>query len=139
MIKRYGMSRALGPRTFGKREEMVFLGREISEERDYGDKVAEEIDEEVKSLINRAYEQANEILVTHKPQAGAAGRVSHRTRNSVRRGAEPPLQRRPARQRAGRDAGPSPRARRLTPRRAPQPNIQPQPAPTLSSSTDTEA
>ena len=45
MVKRYGMSDALGPRTFGKVQEMVFLGREISEERDYGDKIAEEIDE----------------------------------------------------------------------------------------------
>jgi cell division protease FtsH len=68
MIKRYGMSEALGPRTFGKREELVFLGREISEERDYGDKVAEEIDEEVKQLIGMSYRRAEEILVTHKPK-----------------------------------------------------------------------
>ena len=68
MIKRYGMSEALGPRTFGKREELVFLGREISEERDYGDKVAEEIDEEVKSLFSMSHRRAEEILVTHKPK-----------------------------------------------------------------------
>ncbi|PKB78139.1 MAG: cell division protein FtsH [SAR202 cluster bacterium Io17-Chloro-G9] len=68
MIKKYGMSEALGPRTFGKREEMVFLGREISEERDYGDKVAEQIDEEVKELINMAYKKAEELLVTNKPK-----------------------------------------------------------------------
>jgi cell division protease FtsH len=68
MIKRYGMSESLGPRTFGKREEMVFLGREIGEERDYGDKVAEQIDEEVKLLINNAYHQAEELLITHKPK-----------------------------------------------------------------------
>ncbi len=68
MIKRYGMSESLGPRTFGKRQELVFLGREISEERDYGDKVAEEIDEEVKELIGMAYRRAEEILVTHKPK-----------------------------------------------------------------------
>ncbi len=68
MIKRYGMSEALGPRTFGKREELVFLGRELSEERDYGDKVAEEIDDEVKGLINEAYGRAEEILITHKPK-----------------------------------------------------------------------
>ena len=67
MIKRYGMSEALGPRTFGKREEMVFLGREISEERDYGDKIAEEIDDEVRILIKLAYERAQEILVENKP------------------------------------------------------------------------
>ena len=68
MIKRYGMSQALGPRTFGKREELVFLGREINEERDYGDKVAEEIDQEVKILINRAYHRAQEVLTEHKPK-----------------------------------------------------------------------
>ena len=66
MIKRYGMSEALGPRTFGKREELVFLGRELSEERDYGDKVAEEIDVEVKEMIVVSYNRAQEILVTNK-------------------------------------------------------------------------
>ena len=68
MIKRYGMSESLGPRTFGKREELVFLGREISEERDYGDKVAEEIDDEVKQLFGAAYRRSEEILVENKPQ-----------------------------------------------------------------------
>jgi cell division protease FtsH len=68
MIKRYGMSESLGPRTFGKREELVFLGREISEERDYGDKVAEEIDQEVRELISLAYTQAKDILVSNKPK-----------------------------------------------------------------------
>ena len=68
MIKRYGMSESLGPRTFGKREELVFLGREISEERDYGDRVAEEIDEEVKYMIHMAYTKAKDILVTNKSQ-----------------------------------------------------------------------
>jgi len=68
MVKRYGMSKSLGPRTFGKREEMVFLGRELSEERDYGDRVAEEIDLEVKELINHAYQQAQQILTDGKPK-----------------------------------------------------------------------
>ena len=68
MVKRYGMSPSLGPRTFGKREELVFLGREISEERDYGDRIAEEIDTEVRHLINGAYRQAQQILIDHKPK-----------------------------------------------------------------------
>ena len=68
MIKRYGMSESLGPRTFGKVQELVFLGREITEERDYGDKVAEEIDEEVKTLISGSYTVAEEMLITHKPK-----------------------------------------------------------------------
>ena len=68
MVKRYGMSASLGPRTFGKREELVFLGREISEERDYGDKIAEEIDVEVRHLISHAYRLAQRLLVDHKPK-----------------------------------------------------------------------
>ena len=68
MIKQYGMSEVLGPRTFGKREEMIFLGREISEQRDYSDKVAEEIDREVNVLLNQAYHRAQEILTENKTQ-----------------------------------------------------------------------
>ncbi len=65
MVKQYGMSESLGPRTFGRREEMVFLGREIHEERDYSDKVAEQIDQEVQALIRTAYTRAQEILTEH--------------------------------------------------------------------------
>ncbi len=68
MVKRYGMSPSLGPRTFGKREELVFLGREISEEKDYGDKIAEEIDVEVRHLIHSAYRQAQQLLIDYKPK-----------------------------------------------------------------------
>ena len=56
------------PRTFGKVQEMVFLGREIGEEKDYGDKVAEEIDHAVTTLMNAAYELAVESIMTHKPK-----------------------------------------------------------------------
>jgi cell division protease FtsH len=66
MVTRYGMSDKLGPRTFGRREELIFLGREISEQRDYSDKVAEEIDAEVHRLVNQAYETAKSILTTHR-------------------------------------------------------------------------
>ncbi len=62
MITRYGMSETLGPRTFGKREELVFLGREISEQRDYSDSVAEAIDDEVHRLIDDAYQTARRLL-----------------------------------------------------------------------------
>jgi cell division protease FtsH len=61
MVTRYGMS-TLGPRTFGKKEEMVFLGREISEERDYSDHTAEAIDAEVSRYIGDAYKTAERIL-----------------------------------------------------------------------------
>ena len=66
MVTRYGMSDRLGPRTFGKREELVFLGREISEQRDYSDGVAQTIDEEVKSLIDTAYKAARTVLTEHR-------------------------------------------------------------------------
>jgi cell division protease FtsH len=65
MVTRYGMS-PLGPRTFGEREEMIFLGREIHEERDYSDKTAERIDEEVSALIAEALKQARTILADKK-------------------------------------------------------------------------
>jgi cell division protease FtsH len=56
------MSEKLGPRTFGKANEMVFLGREISDQRDYSDTVAQVIDEEVRRLIQKAYDTAKSIL-----------------------------------------------------------------------------
>jgi cell division protease FtsH len=66
MVTRWGMSEKLGPRTFGRREEMVFLGREISEQRDYSEKVAEEIDDEVRRIIDDAYGTAKTILTENK-------------------------------------------------------------------------
>jgi len=66
MVTEYGMSDKLGPRTFGQRQELVFLGREISEQRDYSDKIAQEIDEEVHDIIQRAYDTAKKILAKNK-------------------------------------------------------------------------
>ena len=66
MVTSYGMSEKLGPRTFGHKEELVFLGREISEQRDYSEKVAKQIDDEVHSIIQRAYEAAKKILAENK-------------------------------------------------------------------------
>jgi len=66
MVTELGMSDKLGPRTFGRKEDMIFLGREISEQRDYGDKVAEEIDEEVHRLIEQAHDTARKILTENK-------------------------------------------------------------------------
>lgn len=65
MVTRYGMS-TLGPRTFGKKEEMVFLGREMNEERDYSDHTAEAIDKEVSDFIAVAYKTAERILTEKK-------------------------------------------------------------------------
>ena len=66
MVTRYGMSEKLGPRTFGKRSELVFLGREITEQRDYGDTVAQTIDEEMRRLLQTAYDTAKRILVEER-------------------------------------------------------------------------
>jgi cell division protease FtsH len=66
MVTDFGMSDRLGPRTFGDKQEMVFLGREISEQRDYGDKVADAIDEEVNRIIQEAHTRATEILNSAK-------------------------------------------------------------------------
>ncbi|MBM4451473.1 MAG: ATP-dependent metallopeptidase FtsH/Yme1/Tma family protein, partial [Chloroflexi bacterium] len=66
MVTEYGMSGKLGPRTFGKREELVFLGREIHEQRNYGEKVAMLIDKEVDALIQKAYTTARKILTDNK-------------------------------------------------------------------------
>ena len=65
LVTKYGMSE-LGPMTFGKTEEMVFLGREITTEKNYSEKVASEIDEQVKHFLMHAYDIAEKILKTHK-------------------------------------------------------------------------
>lgn len=61
MVTRYGMS-TLGPRTFGKKEELIFLGREINEEKDYSEHTAEAIDKEVSKYVQEAYATAEKIL-----------------------------------------------------------------------------
>jgi cell division protease FtsH len=66
MVTDYGMSDKLGPRTFGDKQELVFLGREISEQRDYSEKVAQQIDDEVHELIQHADTAAKRILTENK-------------------------------------------------------------------------
>ncbi|MFH1456998.1 MAG: ATP-dependent zinc metalloprotease FtsH [Patescibacteria group bacterium] len=66
LITRYGMSDKLGPRTFGEHEELIFLGREISEQRDYSEKTAELIDEEISEFITGAYNKARDIIKAEK-------------------------------------------------------------------------
>ena len=66
MITEYGMSENLGPVTFGHRQEQqVFLGRDISRDRNYGEEVASSIDKEVRRLIDGAYVKTEEMLVEH--------------------------------------------------------------------------
>ena len=65
MVTRFGMSNKLGPRTFGKRDDLIFLGREIAEQRDYSDRVAQEIDDEVHGIILEAYTLAKQTILGH--------------------------------------------------------------------------
>jgi len=68
MVTRYGMSEKLGPMTFGQKEELVFLGKEIGEQRDYSEAVAQEIDQEVHQIVCNAYERAKEVLLRYRDQ-----------------------------------------------------------------------
>jgi cell division protease FtsH len=68
MVTEFGMSDRLGPVALGKKDEMVFLGREIGEERNYSEETAREIDEEVRAIVRRAYETAERTLDEHKPR-----------------------------------------------------------------------
>jgi len=65
IVKEYGMS-SLGPISFGEKEELVFLGKEIGEERNYSEKVAALIDEEVEKIIKEAQKEAEKILLKRK-------------------------------------------------------------------------
>ncbi len=65
MVCEWGMSERLGPMTFGKKEEHIFLGRDITQTKDYSENTAIEIDTEVRNIIKDAFEQAKDLLQTH--------------------------------------------------------------------------
>jgi cell division protease FtsH len=71
MVTEFGMSDRLGPLSFGKRDELVFLGREIGEQRNYSDEIAKQIDEEVRAIVDRAYERATQVLETNRDRLDA--------------------------------------------------------------------
>jgi cell division protease FtsH len=71
LVTDYGMSDHLGPRTYGQKEEMIFLGREIHEQRDYSEKVAEKIDEEISSFIKQGFDKAESIIRDKKKELEA--------------------------------------------------------------------
>jgi cell division protease FtsH len=76
MVTRLGMSPELGPLVYGQKEELIFLGREISEQRDYSETVAERIDSAVRDLVDEAYDRARHILHEYRAQLDAiAGRL----------------------------------------------------------------
>ncbi len=62
MVTEWGMSQKLGPLTFGKKDEQIFLGREIAKHKDYSERTAEDIDDEVRLIVTNAYERAKKLL-----------------------------------------------------------------------------
>ena len=66
MVTEYGMSERLGPVAYGQKEEMIFLGRELGEQRNYAEATAQEIDREVRELIHAGYERARQLLAEHR-------------------------------------------------------------------------
>ena len=62
MVCDYGMNDGLGPLSFGKSEEQIFLGREISQHRDYSELTAQKIDDEVRNIVNNAYEKSSKLI-----------------------------------------------------------------------------
>ncbi|MEK6572910.1 MAG: AAA family ATPase, partial [Chloroflexota bacterium] len=111
MVTRWGMSEKLGPMTFGKKEELVFLGKELGEQRDYSDSVAQEIDAEVRKLVQEAHETALTILREHRPQLDAVAKklievetLDQADFEAVMKGEVPPSE----------SSGPTPSAPRLT-------------------------
>jgi len=71
MVTQFGMSEKLGPLTFGDKEELIFLGRQLSEQRNYSDDVAEQIDLEVRVLVDEAHERALSIIREHRDKLEA--------------------------------------------------------------------
>ncbi|HOU14252.1 MAG TPA: ATP-dependent zinc metalloprotease FtsH [Anaerolineae bacterium] len=68
MVTRYGMSEIMGPLVYGRKEELVFLGKEIGEQRDYSEAIAHQIDDEVRKIVTRAYERAKNVIQEYRVQ-----------------------------------------------------------------------
>ncbi len=74
MVTRLGMSNDMGPLQYGQKEELIFLGREISEQRDYSEAVAERIDQEVRKIVEESYELAKKLLTSYRQQLDAVAK-----------------------------------------------------------------
>jgi cell division protease FtsH len=68
MVMRLGMSEELGPMVYGKKEELVFLGREISEQRDFSEHIAQKIDSAIQKIVQDAYQQSKDILIKYRDE-----------------------------------------------------------------------
>jgi cell division protease FtsH len=75
MVTRLGMSDELGPMVYGQKEELIFLGREISEQRDYSEAVAQQIDKEVRRIVNEAYSTAKSIVHQYREKLDAVAQT----------------------------------------------------------------
>ena len=75
MITQYGMSEELGPLTFGRRQEQVFLGRDISQERNYSEAIAYSIDKEARRMIDEAYSKARTMLENNMDRLHAVAKA----------------------------------------------------------------
>jgi cell division protease FtsH len=84
MVTQYGMSEKLGPLTFGDKEELIFLGRQISEQRNYSEETAEQIDAEVRRLVDEAHKRASQILSDNRDKLDlvATSLLEHETLNA---------------------------------------------------------
>jgi len=95
MVTRLGMSGELGQMTYGQKEELIFLGREISEQRDYSEAVAQQIDREVRKVVDDAYKRALEILGHHRKELDAVAQklleVESLTREEFEKIFPPPI------------------------------------------------
>jgi cell division protease FtsH len=68
MVQVYGMSDVIGPVVVGEREELVFLGRELGEHKNYSEKIASQIDSEVEKIVTEAEKKAKQVLIKNKPK-----------------------------------------------------------------------
>ena len=75
MITKYGMSETMGPLQFGQQDEMVFLGRELAEQRNYSEEVAEQIDAEVHHIVDNAHQRARQLLSTNLDKLHAVAKA----------------------------------------------------------------
>jgi len=83
MVTQYGMSEKLGPLIFGEKDELVFLGKEIGEQRNYSEEIARQIDREVRSIIESAHEKATTLIKENRAMISNSGGIPSRTRMPI--------------------------------------------------------
>jgi len=65
MVCEWGMSDAMGPLSYGKKDEQIFLGREFATHKDYSEETAQRIDREITRIVSESYERAKQLLTVH--------------------------------------------------------------------------